>query len=1080
MATAETIKIYYNSILARDPTEAETNTWTSVSTSGAVTDAGIRQALISSAESSAFVAPVLRLYQAAFGRVPESTEAIKFYADQLRASGNAGSDEYNSTLARFSLQFSESPEFTGRYGNSDLSLGFLTALYSNVLGREPDPAGLAFYLDPQNGFDTQRILLGFSASPEFQQRVSASISNFLGSAAQGEAVFTGPLLGGLIGETFTLTTGVDTLTGTATNDGFTATETTLTGLDTIDGQAGTDTLTVLDVAGSIANFDGVTVTNVENLVLRSTKGVAGGSLDTTEFTGLTSANLSLKADAAQVVTAAATTSLTITNTTAQDITVRGGGGSLTVTNGAGAVTVGGTTANAYTSAAFKGGSTVAITDNSGSSAAVGSTLKAVSLDGNSGVAEINANGLTTLTVANTASDATVTAAAGTRALALNVNNVTGGTYADGEATGLTVNAAGKASSGMTLSAAKATSVTLNADEALTLTAVNAAAAKSMVVKGDSLVTVNSASVAALESVDSSGSTGGVKFVPTLGNTVSFTGGAGSDSVTVGATTKAIAMGAGDDTVTLTGSLDVGGSLNGGDGADTLSMTGAAAQTASATDAFARSISNFEKLEVTSIAAGTTATVNLANLGNINYVVTTGTAAVPGVPESQTFSVTGPSDADGGVVTVAGVPIVIPGGLSADDVGAAIAAEQTAIKGGAGNGNIDTVTYNAGLVTITYNAAAGDVANATVNDDNANTGVAFGPVAQQVQGVAPVAGGAFAITNMTSGGTFELTGPVTTASSIAVKDAPTGTSDVLNIKMNDAANITNTAALTVGNVETINIATADSTQASNPAAASTVLLNAVDATTVTVSGNHGINFAGSTLSKVVNLDASGVVGTGADAAAIGTSGKVTFASTVVDQNVSIRGGNGDDVLSSGITDATKVATINGGAGNDTITGGAGKDVLSGGEGNDTITGGLGGDTLDGGAGNDIFVYGAASHSTLVNLDVITGFSANTAGNGTDGAAGTGAGDAANWTGDVLRFAVSSAVDTAGVTVGVQNNAADAQTYLQNLDFLGAGAALDASSSRLYMDLDSNGSVDSVIQLTGVTTLTAAAFDLVFVA
>ena len=175
------------------------------------------------------------------------------------------------------------------------------------------------------------------------------------------------------------------------------------------------------------------------------------------------------------------------------------------------------------------------------------------------------------------------------------------------------------------------------------------------------------------------------------------------------------------------------------------------------------------------------------------------------------------------------------------------------------------------------------------------------------------------------------------------------------------------------------------------------------------------------------------------------------------------------------------TITGSKAGDTLTGTGKADTISGGEGADRIVGGNGADTLSGGAGNDTFVYTAAGQSNLANLDKITDFQANTFGNGAGGAAGTGAGAAASRTGDVLEFDVAAAQVTAGMQVSVQTSAADAQTFIQNIAANGTAnqvaAALDSNSGRLYIDLDSDGTVDSVIELTGVSTITAAAFVLV---
>ena len=64
--------------------------------------------------------------------------------------------------------------------------------------------------------------------------------------------------------------------------------------------------------------------------------------------------------------------------------------------------------------------------------------------------------LTSLSLASSNQNATVTATAGTRALALSINGLTGGTLQDGEATTLAVTSSGTATTGITVNAAKAT------------------------------------------------------------------------------------------------------------------------------------------------------------------------------------------------------------------------------------------------------------------------------------------------------------------------------------------------------------------------------------------------------------------------------------------------------------------------------------------------------------------------------------------------------------------------------------------------------------------------------------------------
>ena len=474
---------------------------------------------------------------------------------------------------------------------------------------------------------------------------------------------------------------------------------------------------------------------------------------------------------------------------------------------------------------------------------------------------------------------------------------------------------------------------------------------------------------------------------------------------------------------------------------------------------------------TAAIAGADAIFGLANVPTIAETA----AGTNGTQEVQTFTITGAAVA-GGVLDIGGVNVAVAAGASIDAVGTTIASNQAAII--AQNTNIDNISYNTGTdtVTVTYKANTGNIATnitAATNDDH-NGGGALPGVAETTAGVAGVsiAGGVLNLTNVATGGTLELSGAINGASSVAVKGAAANAADTFTVALNGASNIVNTAALTVASVETINVTTADTNAAADPTAASSLNLNAAAATTVNVSGNHGVNFTGSTLGAVATLDASGVTATGA-------AGSVTFV-TSTNANVSLTGGAGNDVLNGSSTlDATKVVTINGNGGNDVITGGAGKDVLNGGEGNDIITGGAGADALTGGAGNDIFDLNAITESVLAARDVISDFSANTFGNAAAGAAGTGAvvASTANFTGDVIDIrGLMTGAGVDGVEVSVQANAADAQTYIQNqsADGIRAAASLDSSTGLLYMDLTNDGVIDSVIELTGVTTIDAASF------
>lgn len=172
-----------------------------------------------------------------------------------------------------------------------------------------------------------------------------------------------------------------------------------------------------------------------------------------------------------------------------------------------------------------------------------SALKTVNLSGTGGTVDIGRGALTATPTNNT--------------LALNVAGLTTtGAITDSEA--------GGGDDGFTtidLAASGEDASSINTLAAADLTTLN--------VSGDAEVSIGTLTAANVETITST-NTGGVTIGNALGNDVTFTGAAGDDSVILGANTNATEMGAGDDTVTLTTpNLGAGGSVNGGEGNDTL-------------------------------------------------------------------------------------------------------------------------------------------------------------------------------------------------------------------------------------------------------------------------------------------------------------------------------------------------------------------------------------------------------------------------------------------------------------------------------------------------------------------------------
>jgi len=126
-------------------------------------DAGVSrgqtiESFFDSAEFQGTIGPVARLYFAYFLRVPDY-DGITFWAQYYRS---------NSLLA-ISNYFAGSPEFVDRYGALDNS-SFVSLVYGNVLGRAPDPGGLAFWTGQLDSGALTRgqVMLAFSESAEYQ------------------------------------------------------------------------------------------------------------------------------------------------------------------------------------------------------------------------------------------------------------------------------------------------------------------------------------------------------------------------------------------------------------------------------------------------------------------------------------------------------------------------------------------------------------------------------------------------------------------------------------------------------------------------------------------------------------------------------------------------------------------------------------------------------------------------------------------------------------------------------------------------------------------------------------------------
>ncbi|ABB44991.1 Hemolysin-type calcium-binding region [Sulfurimonas denitrificans DSM 1251] len=906
----------------------------------------------------------------------------------------------------------------------------------------------------------------------------------------------------------TVTGGNNTTTVTVNQDAA------VTAVDAVDAVAGAnETATVVFSAltiGQTVILDGLTFTAsaamtateaatiFENLAAgathgAATKGVYTGALSSDYTTGAVSGTSSNTVVFTSVVKANDGTNIANTGT---------GTAAVTVVNGSSATT-------AVTGVAGIVGGAVVIADG----ATTTDTIATVTLDGYGASSTITSDALTTLSIANSAQDLTITNATATT-LALTVDNVTAGSVVDDNSgTYTTINiTTANADSDIDLDAAAATTLTVAGTNALDLTGATLTALTTLTVSGSASLTMDGDEADTLTSVNTSATTG-TTTITIGGDTATYTGGAGVDNVTLDSTTvnKAINLGAGNNSLTLaTGTTSLTTEMIAGSGTDTLVMASADAITASSTTVFETKITGFEKLSLG--ANTTTGTVDLANMDDMSYVVSANSAAGAEiqtftithgtdaeVAEVQTFTTTGSTGA--GTAVVAGVNVAIGGALTADQVGALIAAEDYS-----GNANISSVTYLGGIVRITYTTAAGDQAAAVINDDNGNTGIVFGAVLDNAVAYDSNTGN-IAIEGVNVAVAADLTADQVGALITAADYSSTTIASVAYNSTTDTVTVTydagvNEAATTAVDTDTTGVAfgsittTVDGSattaltldnMANNgtlelTAAGSGVVVTMDDATsttadifnillstntngtvamgTVSVAGVETIHITTAdtnTASTDSNVPAYTMTLSDAAVKTMTISGNAALTLTNTD-NVALTSLNASSMTAAltATTNGTVAETITGGSGNDVLTTSKSGDVLIGGEGNDTLTG-TELVTLTGGAGNDIFVADTVSSNVNSYMTI------------TDATAG-----------DYIKFTGADSFASSAVELG---STAVFQDYANEaINLIGANdIAWFQFDGNTYLVMDKTDTTvftenqDVIVKLTGLIDLSTATFN-----
>jgi hypothetical protein len=158
-ATSEQfVKQQYLDFLGRDPDEEGLSYWVTGLDNGSIQRSDAVNNFVFSEEFQEKVAPVSRLYQAYFLRIPDTSGLSYWINEKLNG----------TSLDTISEAFAGSSEFQDRYGSVDNS-AYTSLVYNNVLGRAPDQSGLDFWTNSLNaGASRGSVMTGFSESTEYK------------------------------------------------------------------------------------------------------------------------------------------------------------------------------------------------------------------------------------------------------------------------------------------------------------------------------------------------------------------------------------------------------------------------------------------------------------------------------------------------------------------------------------------------------------------------------------------------------------------------------------------------------------------------------------------------------------------------------------------------------------------------------------------------------------------------------------------------------------------------------------------------------------------------------------------------
>ncbi|MBF0101931.1 MAG: DUF4214 domain-containing protein [Desulfobacterales bacterium] len=156
----------YRDFLNREGDSDGINFWVTLLNSGTLTRAQVIKYFYESNEFQWYIAPIARLYFACFQRIPDYG-GLQYWINAYTS---------GTSLASIAQGFVNSQEFINAYGSLS-NEAFVTLLYQNVLGREPDTEGYNYWIGQLNAGTVTKggTIIGFSESNEYKTKIGNNL-----------------------------------------------------------------------------------------------------------------------------------------------------------------------------------------------------------------------------------------------------------------------------------------------------------------------------------------------------------------------------------------------------------------------------------------------------------------------------------------------------------------------------------------------------------------------------------------------------------------------------------------------------------------------------------------------------------------------------------------------------------------------------------------------------------------------------------------------------------------------------------------------------------------------------------------